>query len=695
MKPNQEKKLKDILNFICYYFLLLMEKIKSIITKENKNEYKSNKKNENEEGDISWDSFSDMMNKLPQWGAQKRRKPTKDKDILKQFNDTEEQKKKTAQKPFYKTIWFWIIAPLAVIFIISAYNNKIPIKELNFFSGSTKTANLDEQKSFIAKIESLKGLSAELTIDNSRGIATLIVSPAIEDRKIAKFEKIQMHTGNSILVEKELIDAAKKAGISIKYDSQPGILKIILIRFLPWILVGIVVWIIISRKRGTAKSADSKMRESTVRFYKKEEISERFSDVAGIDHVLSKAQQLVEYLKNPEKYTRLGGKIPKGTMLTGGPGVGKTLIARAVAGEAGVPFGTCSGSDFDEMYVGVGSSRVRDLFKQARKNAPCIIFIDEIDAVGKKRGRLSNGERDKTLNALLVEMDGFAGTEGIIWMAATNRPDTLDSALLRPGRFDRQIDIKQLAKVTPGWSGAMLANWVNLSTLLAVEEDAPQTNILHFLETKEAIIRGEKSNMAMTEKDVKTVAYHEAGHALVARLLPYTEIVENISIIPRGNSGGATWFVPRDSKFSHKEQFINDMAVGTGGQIAEKIVNGYFSQGASNDIKQVTNIASRMVRELGMSKNLGFLNYSSDEQGMIIGDMYQGNKPSQKTKEKIDQEILELAKTSYKKAEYILNQNKELLNEIAEVLIKKETITGKELDEIIRKSVPDFEKVHE
>src|SRR3989339_57341 len=625
MKPNQEKKLKDILNFICYYFLLLMEKIKSIITKENKNEYKSNKKNENEEGDISWDSFSDMMNKLPQWGAQKRRKPTKDKDILKQFNDTEEQKKKTAQKPFYKTIWFWIIAPLAVIFIISAYNNKIPIKELNFFSGSTK---------------------------------------------IAKFEKIQMHTGNSILVEKELIDAAKKAGISIKYDSQPGILKIILIRFLPWILVGIVVWIIISRKRGTAKSADSKMRESTVRFYKKEEISERFSDVAGIDHVLSKAQQLVEYLKNPEKYTRLGGKIPKGTMLTGGPGVGKTLIARAVAGEAGVPFGTCSGSDFDEMYVGVGSSRVRDLFKQARKNAPCIIFIDEIDAVGKKRGRLSNGERDKTLNALLVEMDGFAGTEGIIWMAATNRPDTLDSALLRPGRFDRQIyidlpdirgreailkthtekkratkqeknnkyqmdpkiDLKQLAKVTPGWSGAMLANWVNLSTLLAVEEDAPQTNILHFLETKEAIIRGEKSNMAMTEKDVKTVAYHEAGHALVARLLPYTEIVENISIIPRGNSGGATWFVPRDSKFSHKEQFINDMAVGTGGQIAEKIVNGYFSQGASNDIKQVTNIASRMVRELGMSKNLGFLNYSSDEQGMIIGDMYQGNKPSQKTK---------------------------------------------------------------
>src|SRR3989339_24689 len=374
------------------------------------------------------------------------------------------------------------------------------------------------------------------------------------------------------------------------------------------------------------------MRESTVRFYKKEEISERFSDVAGIDHVLSKAQQLVEYLKNPEKYTRLGGKIPKGTMLTGGPGVGKTLIARAVAGEAGVPFGTCSGSDFDEMYVGVGSSRVRDLFKQARKNAPCIIFIDEIDAVGKKRGGLSNGERDKTLNALLVEMDGFAGTEGIIWMAATNRPDTLDSALLRPGRFDRQIDIKQLAKVTPGWSGAMLANWVNLSTLLAVEEDAPQTNILHFLETKEAIIRGEKSNMAMTEKDVKTVAYHEAGHALVARLLPYTEIVENISIIPRGNSGGATWFVPRDSKFSHKEQFINDMAVGTGGQIAEKIVNGYFSQGASNDIKQVTNIASRMVRELGMSKNLGFLNYSSDEQGMIIGDMYQGNKPSQKTK---------------------------------------------------------------
>src|SRR3989339_631568 len=193
MKPNQEKKLKDILNFICYYFLLLMEKIKSIITKEN----------ENEEGDISWDSFSDMMNKLPQWGAQKRRKPTKDKDILKQFNDTEEQKKKTAQKPFYKTIWFWIIAPLAVIFIISAYNNKIPIKELNFFSGSTKTANLDEQKSFIAKIESLKGLSAELTIDNSRGIATLIVSPAIEDRKIAKFEKIQMHTGNSILVDPE------------------------------------------------------------------------------------------------------------------------------------------------------------------------------------------------------------------------------------------------------------------------------------------------------------------------------------------------------------------------------------------------------------------------------------------------------------------------------------------------------------
>ena len=429
-----------------------------------------------------------------------------------------------------------------------------------------------------------------------------------------------------------------------------------------------------------------------------------FEDVAGIDEAKEELIEIVEFLRDPKKFTRLGGRIPKGVLLVGPPGCGKTLLARAIAGEAGVPFFSISGSDFVEMFVGVGASRVRDLFVQGKKNAPCIIFIDEIDAVGRHRGAGLGGghdEREQTLNQLLVEMDGFESNEGVILISATNRPDVLDPALLRPGRFDRQVVVSMpdirgrekilrvhmkktpidpdvnpliIAKGTPGFSGADLENLVN--------EDA-KDKVYMGLERKSKVIK---------EEDRKVTAYHEGGHALVARFLPQTDVVNKITIVPRGRAAGITWFLPEERDFKFKDQLQSELAVAFGGRVAEEIVFNRISTGAANDIKQATDLAQQMIRSWGMSDDLGPLSYAKGEEQVFLGrEIAQHRDYSEATAQKIDEEINKLIKNSYGRAQAVLKENLDILHKLAEHLLEKETVMGKELDELIHSLRPGIE----
>ena len=448
-----------------------------------------------------------------------------------------------------------------------------------------------------------------------------------------------------------------------------------------------------------------------------------FANVEGIDEAKEELSEVVEFLKNPNKYTRLGGRIPKGVLLVGNPGTGKTLLSRAVAGEAGVPFFTISGSDFVEMFVGVGASRVRDLFAQGKKNAPCIIFIDEIDAVGRQRGAGLGGghdEREQTLNQLLVEMDGFESNEGVILMAATNRADVLDPALLRPGRFDRQVvvdmpDIKGregilrvhmkktpldkdvdpriLARGTPGFSGADLENLVNEAALLAAKRDNEKLTMRDFEDAKDKVYMGlERKSKVIKEDEKKTTAYHEGGHALVARFLPGTDAVNKITIIPRGRAAGVTWFLPEEGDFKYKDQLENELAIAFGGRVAEEIIFKRISTGASNDIKQATKLANRMVRSFGMSDDLAPLSYEDHDDNIFIGrEMTQAKSYSEATAQKIDAEVAGIIDRAYAAAQKILEDNIDILHALTDLLMEKETIMGPELDDLIAEMRPDFD----
>jgi cell division protease FtsH len=444
-----------------------------------------------------------------------------------------------------------------------------------------------------------------------------------------------------------------------------------------------------------------------------------FEDVAGIDEAKEELFEIVEFLKDPKKFTRLGGRIPKGVLLMGPPGTGKTLLARAIAGEAGVPFFSISGSDFVEMFVGVGASRVRDLFVQGKKNAPCIIFIDEIDAVGRHRGAGLGGghdEREQTLNQLLVEMDGFESNEGVILISATNRPDVLDPALLRPGRFDRQVvvsmpDIKGrekilrvhmrktpiaddvnaliLAKGTPGFSGADLENLVNEAALLAAKRNKEKIDMMDFEDSKDKVYMGlERKSKVIKEEDRRTTAYHEGGHALVARFLPDTDAVNKITIIPRGRAAGVTWFLPEERDFKYKDQLQSELAVAFGGRVAEEIVFQRISTGAANDIKQATMLAEQMVRNWGMS-DLGPISYAKGEEHVFLGrEIAQHRDYSETTAKMIDEQIHQFIDSAYQKAKEVLEDNLDILHKLAEVLLEQETVLGKELDELIRSLRP-------
>ena len=442
-----------------------------------------------------------------------------------------------------------------------------------------------------------------------------------------------------------------------------------------------------------------------------------FKDVAGADEAKADLEEIVSFLKDPKKYTRLGGRIPKGVLLMGPPGTGKTLLARAVAGEAGVPFFSISGSDFVEMFVGVGASRVRDLFEQGKKQAPCIIFIDEIDAVGRHRGAGLGGghdEREQTLNQLLVEMDGFEGNEGVILVAATNRPDVLDPALLRPGRFDRRvvvsnpdlrgreailkvhtrkvpldpkIDLMILARGTPGFSGADLENLVNEGALVAARKDKKFVDMTDLEEAKDKVMMGaERKGMILSDQEKRTTAFHEAGHTLVGRSLPSTDPIHKVTIIPRGMSLGATHTLPSEDRVSmDKVKAENMIAFLMGGRVAEEIVFNQKTTGAGNDIERATDVARRMVCEWGMSDVLGPLTFGKKEGEIFLGrDIAQHRDYSEQTAQTIDREVRDLVERNYHRAKEILQENIAALHRIAEALLEFETIDGSEVDQLIR-----------
>ena len=522
----------------------------------------------------------------------------------------------------------------------------------------------------------------------------------------------------------DLIKILRKKGVSInaKPESDSPWYMSILVSWFPMIVL-IGVWIFFMRQMQSGGGKAMSFGKSRARLQSDQSKKVTFEDVAGIDEAKEELGEIIEFLREPKKFTRLGGRIPKGVLLMGSPGTGKTLLARAIAGEADVPFFHISGSDFVEMFVGVGASRVRDLFVQGKKNAPCIIFIDEIDAVGRHRGAGLGGghdEREQTLNQLLVEMDGFESNEGVILISATNRPDVLDPALLRPGRFDRQVvvplpdilgrqqilkvhmkktsvapdvDPVVLAKGTPGFSGADLENLVNEAALLAAKRNKEKVDMSDLEDSKDKVYMGlERKSKVIREEDRKTTAYHEGGHALVARFLPGTDAVNKITIIPRGRAAGITWFLPEESDFKYKDQLESELSIAFGGRVAEEIVFSRISTGASNDIKKATDVAQKMVRNWGMSDVLGPLSYSKEEEHIFLGrEIAQHRDYSEDTARKIDEEISRLVQKAYNIAKNVLEENLDILHALADLLLEKETVLGGELDTLILSMKPGFE----
>jgi len=511
--------------------------------------------------------------------------------------------------------------------------------------------------------------------------------------------------------------------ISVQPPEEPSMLMQIFVSFGP-ILLLIAVWVFFMRQmqgggvggRGGAMG----FGKSKARMLDQDQNKVTFADVAGCDEAKEEVEEMVDFLKDPAKYQKLGGKVPRGALMVGPPGTGKTLLARAIAGEAKVPFFTISGSDFVEMFVGVGASRVRDMFEQAKKHAPCIIFIDEIDAVGRSRGAGlggGNDEREQTLNQLLVEMDGFEGHEGIIVIAATNRSDVLDKALLRPGRFDRQVvvglpdvrgreqilnvhlkkvpaaddvKIKYIAQGTPGFSGADLANLVNEAALFAARYNKRLVSMVDLEKAKDKLIMGaERRSMVMDEKEKKMTAYHEAGHAIVGRLVPEHDPVYKVSIMPRGRALGVTMFLPERDQYSASKRKLDSMISSLyGGRIAEELIFGWeqVSTGASNDIERATELARNMVTKWGLSQRLGPLAYSEEEGEIFLGrSVTQHKSVAEETSHTIDEEIRSIIDRNYERAETILKENEDILHAMADALMKYETIDKYQIDDLMER----------
>ncbi len=592
---------------------------------------------------------------------------------------------------FYKNMALWVVIAVMILLLVAMLRQT-----------QTETAPLPYSE-FLAKIDTgeIESVDIEdggnITGHFSNGGDFVTFAPVVGDDLLNRLQ-----------------------GQNIKIQARPkeegSFWRQILIMWFPLVLF-IGLWLFFIRQMQSGGGKAMSFGKSKARLLTENQNRVTFEDVAGIEESKAELEEIINFLKEPKKFTRLGGRIPKGVLLVGPPGTGKTLLARAVAGEAGVPFYSISGSDFVEMFVGVGASRVRDLFAQGKKNAPCIIFIDEIDAVGRHRGAGLGGghdEREQTLNQLLVEMDGFESNEGVIMIAATNRPDVLDPALLRPGRFDRRVvvprpdlrgrlailkihtrrvplgdsvDLRSIARGTPGFVGADLQNLVNEAALLAARRDAQSVQNSDFEEAKDKVLMGNaRKSLIMTDEDKRATAYHEAGHALVALLTPDSDPVHKVTIIPRGMALGVTWTMPDEDRFTRtKAQMVARIKHGMGGRAAEKLVLDYFSTGASNDLKQATETARDMICLYGMSEIIGPVSLGEGDHDVFLGrDFMSRSNYSEHTARLIDQEVKAMLEKLYDEAYQLLSDNRETLDRITEALLERETLDRGELKLLLK-----------
>ncbi|MDL1973438.1 MAG: ATP-dependent zinc metalloprotease FtsH [Deltaproteobacteria bacterium] len=596
--------------------------------------------------------------------------------------------------PFYKNLALWLVISLMMILLFNLFNQpKVSDNELTY-------------SEFMASVEKgevvgvvMRGPEIHGTTVNGTRFYTFVPNDA------------------------DLISTLRKRDVSIKVkplEDSPWYMTLFVSWFPMLLLIG--VWIFFMRQMQAGGGKALSFGKSRARLMSDKTHKVTFDDVAGIEESKEELAEIVSFLKDPKKFTRLGGRIPKGVLLMGAPGTGKTLLARAIAGEAEVPFFSISGSDFVEMFVGVGASRVRDLFAQGKKNAPCLIFIDEIDAVGRHRGAGLGGghdEREQTLNQLLVEMDGFESNEGVILISATNRPDILDPALLRPGRFDRQVlvpvpdikgregilkvhskkmpiaddvDLSVVARGTPGFTGADLENLVNEAALLAARYDKERLENADFEEAKDKVMMGsERRSMIISDEEKRNTAYHEAGHTLVARILPDTDPIHKVTIIPRGRALGLTQQLPIDEKHTYPRTYLlSNLAVLMGGRAAEELVLDDMTTGAGNDIERATDMARKMVCEWGMSETVGPLMFGKKEEQIFLGrEFAQHRDYSEKTAEAIDNEIRRLVIDAYESAKGILVEHESALHALAESLLEKETLDATDVDKIIKDASPE------
>ena len=597
----------------------------------------------------------------------------------------------------FKNLLMWVVIVFLVLGLFNLFQNPKNVQAQNKISFSN----------FMEEVDNGRVVEVEMRGNNITG--------TLSDGK-----KFSTYSPNDPNLVSKLSDKGVSISASPIEEKMPSFFGILLSWF-PMLLL-IAVWIFFMRQMQGGKGGAMGFGKSKAKLLSEARGKVTFNDVAGIEEAKEEVEEIVEFLRDPRKFRRLGGKIPKGALLIGPPGTGKTLLARAIAGEADVPFFTISGSDFVEMFVGVGASRVRDMMEQGKKNAPCIIFIDEIDAVGRSRGAGlggGNDEREQTLNQLLVEMDGFDTNEGVIIIAATNRPDVLDPALLRPGRFDRQVvvpnpdiigreailkvhakkittgpDVKlrTIARGTPGFSGADLANLVNESALLAARKNKRIVTMSDVEEAKDKVMMGaERRSMVMTEEDKKLTAYHEGGHAIVALNEKASDPIHKATIIPRGRALGVVWTLPERDKYSHSREYLEaNISKAMGGRVAEELIFGHdkVTSGASSDIQMATKLAKDMVTRFGMSKDLGPLSYGENEEEVFLGrSITRQQHMSEETAKKVDMEVKKLVDEGYEKAKKILTTKIEDLHKLAKALLVYETLSGEEIKDLLEKNL--------